>query len=290
MNHLTRDYRSLEKWLNKRRGRLSQLASQMEMKRQTLWSNIYCYRIDQHTMNRIKGYMVQIEHEEKQAKRLLGRLNAWMYRGNGRQKQLASWLGISTVSMRKIAKSKGDGQYVLLKYGLQNIRNGIAHIEHETQGGFKTHIQTVTNLYRPLKNKYFRFDQLHEILDNVRNYANYGKMSAALVYQEYGIDQFKILSIGFDSKHSGMLDSHVCDIENPHVHAAFMLKLNLAKVNAPSEIGTIGVLADHMPCGECAENLVNTGVSQIHFFQIDDLGNGKKVFQFHNIATIKANY
>lgn len=288
MNKLAKDYGSLEKWLNKRRGRLSQLACQMEMKRQTLWSNIYCYRIDQHTMNRIKGYMVQIEHEEKQAKRLLGRLNAWMYRGNGRQKQLAAWLGISTVSMRKIAKSKGDGQYVLLKYGLQNIRNGIAHIEHETQGGFKTHIQTVTNLYRPLKNKYFRFDQLYEILDNVRNYANYGKMSAALVYQECAKDQFRILSIGFDSKHMGMISSHVCESADPHVHAAFMLKLNLAKSNVPAEIGTIGILADHMPCHDCAVNLIGSGVSQVKYCIDEYLNSGNKIFTFHNIEVIKA--
>lgn len=287
MNTLRRDYRTLESWLNKRRGRLSDLARAMEMKRQTLWSNIYCYRLDQHTMNRVKGYMAQIQHEEKQCKRLHSRLNSWMYKGNGRQKQLAAYLGISVLSMRKIMKAKGDGQYVLLKHGLQNVRNGISHVEHESQGGFKTHIQTITNLYRPLKNKYFSNAQLHEVLDNIRLYANYGNMSAALIYQECTKDQFKVLSIGFDSKHVGMIGSHVCDQQDPHVHAAFMVKLNLAKGNAPSEIGTIGILTDHMPCKECAVHLINSGISQVKYGKDEQHNTGNKVFSFHNIDVIE---
>lgn len=289
MNNLRKDYRILESWLKKRRGRLSDLARQMEIKRQTLHTNIYCYRVDQHTMNRMKGYMVQIEHEEKQAKRLHSRLNTWMYKGNGRQKQLASFLGISVVSMRKIAKAKGDGQYVLLKHGLQNVRNGISHVEHENQGGFKTHIQTITNLYRPLKNKYFTFAQLHEVIDNIRLYANFGKMSAALIYQECATDQYRVLSIGFDSKHAGMIESHVCEQQNPHVHAAFMTKLNLAKGNAPFEIGTIGILTDHMPCQECAVQLIKSGISQVKYGKDEHYNTGKKVFSFHNIEVIETN-
>lgn len=286
MNTLRRDYRALETWLNKRRGRLSDLARAMEMKRQTLWSNIYCYRLDQHTMNRVKGYMAQIQHEEKQCKRLHSRLNSWMYKGNGRQKQLAAYLGISVLSMRKIMKAKGDGQYVLLKHGLQNVRNGISHVEHENQGGFKTHIQTITNLYRPLKNKYFNYVELLDVLHNVRIYANYGKMSAALVYQECMPDQFRVLSIGFDSKHAGMISSHVCDQHDPHVHAAFMVKLNLAKGNAPFEIGTIGLLSDHLPCHECAVHLINSGISQVRYGKDEYQNAGHKILNFHNIEVI----
>lgn len=289
MTNLIKDYRSLNIWLSKRRGRLSELARQLEMKRQTLHSNIYCYRIDTNMMQRIKGYMHQIETQEKQAIKLHGRLSSWMYRGNGRQKLLASYLGISTLSMRKLAQAKGNARYNLLKYGLQNIRNGISHVEFEIQGGFRNHIQTITNLYRPLKNKYFTFDQLLEILENTRLYANWGHMSASLIFQESGKEQYRVLALGFDSKHAGMIESHICDLSNPHVHSSRMAKLNLAKGNAVAEIGKIALLADLLPCIECVPHLVNVGISEIYYHQDIHKFSALKMFEYQNISIKQIN-
>ncbi|WP_454667900.1 hypothetical protein [Acinetobacter calcoaceticus] len=126
---LIKDYIFLNKWINKRRGRLSQLASLLDVKRQTLHTRIFTYRVDQDLMQQIKIQMKKIEVEERQAIDLHNRFKVWIKLGGGRQKALADYLGISTVALRKIGYAKGESKYNLIKYGVQNIRDAMNQIE-----------------------------------------------------------------------------------------------------------------------------------------------------------------
>lgn len=80
-------------------------------------------------MQQIKVNIKKIEREERQAIDLHNRLKVWIKLGSGRQKALADYLGITTVALRKIGYAKGEGKYNLIKYGVQNIRDGMFQIE-----------------------------------------------------------------------------------------------------------------------------------------------------------------
>lgn len=123
------DYKIINKWISKRRGRLSQLARHIGCKRQTLHTNLFVYALNPSDINKIKNLMKQIENEEKQALQLHQRLKRWLLKGKGRQKAMAAFLKITPAGLRKITYSKGDQRYMLLKYGLNHIKDAILHIE-----------------------------------------------------------------------------------------------------------------------------------------------------------------
>ncbi|MBU3121355.1 hypothetical protein KPE71_13940 [Acinetobacter soli] len=123
------DYMIINKWVSRRRGRLSQLARHMRCKRQTLHTNLFVYAFSPNEISKIKSLIKKIENEEKQALQLHQRLKRWLSKGKGRQKAMAAFLKITPAGLRKITYSKGDQRYMLLKYGLNHIKEAILHIE-----------------------------------------------------------------------------------------------------------------------------------------------------------------
>ncbi|MFA3307696.1 hypothetical protein KWG10_08375 [Acinetobacter baumannii] len=286
--NLLNEYKNLDKWLSRRRGRLSQLARVLGIKRQTLHSMIFTYKVDTACMLEIKKAMELIEVEEKQALRVHKRLKSWMQRGSGRQKALAEYLKTSTVSLRKMGKAKGNSRYVVLRYGVKTLKSGMIYVEHEVNSGFHKHIMIKDELEHLVRNKYFSLDELQLMLSRVRAHANFGSMGACLVYQKLG-SKYRVISLGFDSKHEGMLKSHICERDNPHVHSAAMARLNLSSGNAAAEIGEVGALVDDLPCKYCLKGLLRYGLSEVIYNHEPEDESLINILLDKGITPLKAN-
>ncbi|WP_111857809.1 hypothetical protein [Acinetobacter sp. CFCC 10889] len=120
---------TLEKWVGKRRGRLSELARRLNTKRQTLWSRISVYGLSLLEMDRIKVQQFKIERDEKRAIDLLRFMKKWMSKKQGRQIALAQRMGITPFALRQLCNAKKDKRYSILKYGITAVRQAIREIE-----------------------------------------------------------------------------------------------------------------------------------------------------------------
>jgi DNA-binding Xre family transcriptional regulator/deoxycytidylate deaminase len=289
--NLLNEYKNLNKWLCRRRGRLSQLARMLGIKRQTLHSMIFTYKVDNTLMSEIRKTMELIEVEEKQAVRVHKRLKSWMQRGSGRQKALAAYLKTSTVSLRKMRNAKGDSRYVVLRYGVKNLKSGMIYVEQEVNAGFHKHILIKDELESQIRNKYFSLNELESVLRRVRSHANYGLMGACLVYQKLG-SKYRIISLGFDSRHDGMLKSHLCERDNPtpYVHSAAMARLNLSSGNAAAEIGEVGTLVDDIPCQYCLNGLLRYGLSEVIYTKTPVNETSLNLLLEKGITPLKADF
>lgn len=258
------DYKMINKWVSKRRGRLSQLARHTGYKRQTLHTNLFVYAFDQSELNRIKNLMKQIETEEKQTLELHQRLKRWLLKGKGRQKAMAAFLKITPTGLRKIAYAKGDQRYTLLKYGLSHIKDGIHHIEQNLPSHNDEHIRIKRDLESTLKNKYHSRQQLVEIFDLIRAQSNTDPQQACIFFQMFKDDKYRIVSFGFSWASQNLWKRHICDrTSSCQMHAPTMARLNLTSGNMADEIGDLFALVDHLDCIYCLNGLIRRGISHL---------------------------
>ena len=122
-------YLRLEKWIQKRRGRLSELARRLVVQRQTLRTRINMYGLQQLEIDKLKVQMFKIERDEKRAIDLLRYIKKWMAQKQGRQLALAQRLSITPFALRSLCYAKKNKRYAIIKYGINRIRQDIKAIE-----------------------------------------------------------------------------------------------------------------------------------------------------------------
>ncbi|APV37695.1 hypothetical protein [Acinetobacter soli] len=284
------DYKMINKWISKRRGRLSQLARHTGYKRQTLHTNLFVYAFDQGELNRIRNLMKQIEVEEKQTLDLHQRLKRWLLKGKGRQKVMATFLKITPAGLRKIAYAKGDQRYTLLKYGLSHIKDGIHLIEQNLPSHNDEHIRIKRDMESTLKNKYHSKQQLVEILDLIREQSNTEPQQSCILFQTFKDDKYRIVSFGFSWLSQNLLKRHICDrTSSSQMHAPTMARLNLTSGNMADEIGDLFALVDHLDCIYCMNGLIRRGIS--HLIYVDTLSDQVADLAYNlGLNTTKLNF
>lgn len=128
---------TLEKWIGKRRGRLSELARRLNVKRQAFRNRIAVYGLSLLEMDRIKVQQFKIERDEKRAIDLLRFMKKWMSKKQGRQIALAQRMGITPFALRQLCNAKKDKRYSILKYGIATVRQAIREIERNLKMNMK---------------------------------------------------------------------------------------------------------------------------------------------------------
>lgn len=277
----------INKWIGARRGRVTLLAQMQGKKREELYKLISENRLSAELLLAIERAQIEVEEMEKECIKRFPSFKRFVKKGDGRVPRLAEKMETSIHNIRDLAHAKGDGRYLMIKYGVDKIMNAIRDCERDSrQSSYNTEkINVRIFVEKHIQNKQFTFEELLIVADEVRQNADIGNHDGALICRQMG-DKFKVISIGFDMAFSNMGKSHVCDPLNPHVHAPMFAALNVPKQN-PKSTGDLVLFSHHAPCGNCADRLLSVGVQRAYCLYEPELMEGLKQLALNFIPVIK---
>lgn len=279
----------INKWISARRGRMTLLANLLGKKKQDLYNLISQNRLSADLMQAIERAQIDVEKMEKQCIQDFAVFKRFVKKGDGRVPRLAAKIDMPVHKIRNLAKKTGEGRFLMISLGLDKIIKGVRDCERESRNSsYNTEkINVRAYMDKSIKNKLLTFDELINVADEIRQNADTGNHDAAVICRESG-GRYKIISIGFDMAFSNMGKSHVCDKQNPHVHAVMFAALNVPKQDA-NITGDIVLFSHHAPCPNCAERLINVGVQRAYCLYEPELQAGLVQLGLNFIPVFKYN-
>ena len=126
----------IQKWTLARKGRMSLLASLLEMDKQLLYRMVTDFRLSTHLINEIEKKQKEVEGLEVECIREFDYLKRFAAKGHGRIAKLAQKMGEPTHRMYGLVKATGDSRYLLIQYGTQQVMKAVTEIEREFKGRY----------------------------------------------------------------------------------------------------------------------------------------------------------
>ncbi|MCU4320631.1 hypothetical protein [Acinetobacter bereziniae] len=270
----------LQKWLKARKGRLSILSVKNEIDKHLLYRLIHENRISIELLRAIENDKKEIEELEKECIKKFEIFKRFIKKGEGRTALLSKKLGVKSYLLRDLSYAKGDGRYLLLKYGAKRIVDAIREIERGRSSACyqveKLDVNKFINNNAPKSLQ--TLQGVMSFAESVKKYADMGNHDGSVICEIHG-NKYKIISIGFDTKFDDMCRSHICDKSDPHLHGLLFATLGIAK-NHRKHISGLMAFSQTAPCPNCAKRLIKAGVSEVYcYFEpelmdgLNDLGN-----------------
>ena len=279
----------LKKWTEKHKGRLTMLADGVGIKRDTLVKYMQRNSMPDSVFLLVEKQQPIIEEMEKFCIQEFPYFRRFIARGAGRISALSEYLNIPVHRLREIDKATGDGRFLMCKYGVQRIKDGMKHVEAERVKDRSIDAIKKSTVAKDYSHKKRALVDLIGIADTVKKNATAGNKSAAIVYRRMNDKQVQILTMGFDAAMDKMHASHICDPSNPHLHAPYDAILNLRKNHrkSTSEVGAIEIFCQVAPCLNCCARLLSEGVSAVYYqFEPDESG-GHALLAAHAVPAFK---
>lgn len=278
----------LKKWLLVRRGRLSVLSVTIDIEKSILFKMIDENRISPELLKTIDSKLELIEALEKECIAKFDYFRRFVRKGEGRASRLAKLLKVSTKAIRDLSYAKGDGRYVLMRYGTQNVMQSIKEIDQTRTKAcysfdkFNAKAFIENNASKALMD----LNAIMSFADMVKHHADYGNEDGAVICTIHGEGRYRVASIGVDSLYTDLCRSHVCDQLNPHLHGLLFACLGINKKNR-SEVGGLMAFAHNAPCPNCAKRLISSGITEVYcYFEPEDM-QGIQLLGKHGIPVYK---
>ncbi len=280
----------IRKWVANRRGRMTILAGLVGKNRENLYRLIHENRIAPDLLEIIERKQIEIEGLERECIQYFTFFKRFIMKGEGRVARLAEKLKVSSEILRGLARAKGDARYGLLRYGTSQVKAAIRECETErTESSYnREKIDIRAYVTATVKKKHHSLNDVIDLVQVIRENADFGNHDAAVVCRKVSDDRYKVEAIGFDTVFSDMCKSHVCEKDNPHLHAAMFAAINVPR-NAKNMIGDLVMMTHTAPCPNCAPRLVNTGINQVYCFYEPELMGGLHILERQGIPVIKIN-
>lgn len=280
----------LKKWLNARKGRMTILAELLQRDKKSLYHTIFENRVSNDLYSAIERKRVEITELESECLQQFPKFVRFIRKGEGRLGRLSKKLEIPMGVLRSMAKAKKDGRYIMIKYGVPKIMAAISAIEHERKHLSYSHekIDVKAFISEHVRKSVYTIRQVIQLADTVRECADKGNCDAAVICRVIDESKYRVLSIGFDTTFTDMCRSHVCDKDNPHIHAALFAVLNVPKKER-EQLGSIMAFSHSAPCPECAKRLIDLGVSEIYCTLEPELMDGLNLLGDVGVPVYKYN-
>ncbi|GEM_PF-2544034 len=279
----------IQKWTLARKGRMSLLASLLEMDKQLLYRMVTDFRLSTHLINEIEKKQKEVEGLEVECIREFDYLKRFAAKGHGRIAKLAQKMGEPTHRMYGLVKATGDSRYLLIQYGTQQVMKAVTEIEREFKGRYnKGQINIKDFLTKEVRGKNYTLKEIECLAGKFKEHADFANHDAAVICQKIGEDKYKVLSMGFDTQLPELCQSHICEKENPHIHALTMAVLNLHR-EPVKETGELIAFGHSAPCPSCAKRLNKRGIAQVYCYFEPELLDGLVLLAKNRVPVIKIN-
>ena len=280
----------IKKWVEARKGRMSMIAQMIDKDRASLYNLIYDNKMSPELIQVIETNQVFAETLEKDCIKQFPFFKRHVMKGDGRVPRLAKKLNVSCEVIRGLARAKGDGRYLMIKYGTDKIIQAIRECENERSNTSysKEKIDVRAFLTNEVKRKYHTLDEVIHLANMIKENADFGNHDAAVICRVMGEDRYKVISIGFDTVFTDMCKGHICEKKNPHLHAALFASLNIPK-HEREKTEQLIVFSHNAPCPTCTKRLITAGISKAYCLYEPELMYGLHDFARHNVPVIKIN-
>lgn len=280
----------IRKWVEARRGRLPLLAELSGRSRNNLYAMIYENKMSPDLVHSIERKQLDIEDLEKACIKKFPTFSRFIMKGEGRAQSVAAKIGVTPRQLRNLAYSKGDGRYLLIKYGVEKVMQAIKDYERTKERTSYSYekVDIRELLTAKVKKSVHTLDQIIHFAGLVKDHADAGNCDAAVLCRQVKKDQYKVLSIGFDSHFSDMCKGHVCEKDNPHLHASMFAALNMPK-QPETATDQIILFSHSAPCPNCAARLISIGVNRTYCYFEPELMGGLMLLAKQNIPVFKIN-
>lgn len=256
----------MKKWLNARRGRMTVLAQLLQRDKASLYKTIFENRVSNDLFLVIERKKIDIEAMENECLKKFPFFIRFIRKGEGRIGRLSEKLDMPVSVLRGLAHAKKDGRYIMMKHGVERIMTAINEIENERKRASYNHekIDIRAFISDNVRKSKYSLENVVQLANLVRQHADCGDRSGAVICRIVGENQYRILSIGFDTVFNDMCRSHVCDKDvEPHIHAALFAAISVGKKER-EKVGEIMAFSHVAPCPNCTERLIGLGVSEVY--------------------------
>lgn len=279
----------IKKWVRARRGRMGMLAKALGEGKNNLYATIFEDRMSAQLLAQVEQKKNEIEALERECIREFPYFIRFVRKGQGRMGKLAKKLGVSSSVIRDLAHAKKDGKYRLIDIGTQKIKSAIRDIESERRDKSYSyeHVDVSAFLSEEVKKKSYTLQEVMALADQLKQMADTGNQDGAVICRRVG-DKYKILSIGFDKQFSDPCKSHICDKNNPHIHAVFLACLNVPKKER-DQVGTLVGYSQSAPCPNCAPRLIGLNIDAFYCLLEPELMGGLNALGEVGIPVYKYN-
>ncbi|MDR6630448.1 tRNA(Arg) A34 adenosine deaminase TadA [Acinetobacter lwoffii] len=280
----------IKKWVEARKGRMPLLGQLVGKDRASLYNLIHENKMSPDLVHLIEEKQLEIEAMEKDCIKRFPSFRRFILKGEGRVQRLAEKVNLTARQLRDLAYSKEDGRYLLMKHGVDRIMNAIRECEREKANSSYSHekLDIRAFLSTKVKKSHHSLDDIINLAGLIKEHADFGNHDAAVICREVKPDQYKVLSVGFDSVFSDMCKSHVCEKKNPHLHASMFAALNVPK-QSDNATNALVLFSHSAPCPNCAPRLVSIGLTKAYCYYEAEFMGGLELLAKHDIPVIKIN-
>lgn len=280
----------IKKWVLARKGRISLLSIMLNKDRGNLHVMIFKNRLSPELILDIEQKQTEIEGLERDCIKQFPFFKRFIMKSEGRVGKLSEKLNISCEVLRGLARAKGDSRYRLIKYGVSRIYEAMRECENERKAtSYSTEkIDVKAYVTSTVKKSHHSLDDLINLVGVIKENADFGNHDAAVIFREVGEGRYKVVSIGFDTVFTGMCKSHICEKQNPHLHATMFAAVGVPK-NTTDSTGQLMLISHSAPCQNCATRLLNTGIRKAYCFFEPELMGGLNLLARHDVPVIKIN-
>lgn len=281
----------LKKWVLARKGRLLLLSQKMNMDKNHLYAMLFRDTLSAELVILATEKQREVEQLEKLCIQKFPYFKRFVKKGNGRIPRLAEKMGVSAIRLRRLAKAEGDARYLMIGLGVTHTMQAIREVERDyfryqvegSGGGIKS---IVTH---DMRRSRYSINQIQSIADEIKARADYANQDAAVIFSKDG-DKYRLVCAGYDTQFDDMCTSHICDKENPHIHAATMAFLNFPKKqDVTRDTGELFVFMHGAPCVQCAERLNMLGVSAVYCYFEPEYPAGINLLAQNGVPVYKIN-
>lgn len=260
----------LLKWLGRRQGRMAMLAQLMGYEKNTLYQIIYKDRMTKELYQIVTHKQVEIEKLETECVQEHRYFKRFIRRGDGRLVALSEVTHIPVHVLRSMANAKGEQRFIMCKYGISRIMNGIKEVDTQRRKHSIQAIELKAEIRKDVKKRIYSMSQIEALAMDLKVHANFGNQSSAILFHRLPGDQLRVVSVGFDTFIVDPMKAHVCDNDNPHIHAPISALLDYRR--DPTNVHALEIYSLYAPCHNCANWLHRNGVSAVYSkFNADDM-------------------